>query len=53
MNIKYHQEKEVNILLEAIGMGMLFFIVGSIPLALCLKDIEQSIEVKDDGKEDN
>ena len=43
----------MNILLEAIGMGMLFFIVGSIPLALCLNDIEQSIEVKDDEKEDS
>ena len=40
-------------LLEAIGIGILFFIVSSIPLVLWLKDSEQSIEVRDDGKEDS
>ena len=41
----------MNILLEAIGMGLVLLIVGAIPVALMLNDIEPSIEIKDEEEE--
>lgn len=40
-------------MLEAIGIGLVLLIVGAIPVALMLNDIEPSIKVIKEGEEDN
>ena len=40
-------------MLEAIGIGLVIFVIGMIPVALILNDIEPSIKVIKEGEEDN
>ena len=40
-------------MLEAIAIGLVIFVIGMIPVALILNDIEPSIKVIKEGEEDN